>query len=368
MTTPLNLHDYTGVIHLHSAYSFDGRTPVPEILTAARRCGLDFLLLTDHSTLQARADGFEGWHDGILLVVGEEIAPRFNHYLAFGHRQPVATEGHPSRLTAQITIDQVQALGGIGIIAHPDHQGTALFHVKHYPWIDWTVTGYTGLGIWDFMTDWQNGLTGYPRALLSYLFPALFLRGPSPRALARWDLLTQQGRVVGIGELDNHATRMKFLGLTLSVFPFRRVFCLIRTHLLTDTPLTGDDAADISTLLAALRNGRAYVALDHHRLSTGFSVIVAEADRSATMGDRFVLDHRAEFTVSVPHKARLRIIRNGSLFREATGCDLEIAISEPGVYRVEAALKIRGNYRPWIYSNPVYIASRKPFSPTTHQP
>ena len=53
--------------------------------------------------------------------------------------------------------------------------------MKHYPWTDWSVTGYTGIGIWDFMTDWQNSLTGYLRAVLSYVFPALFLRGPSPQ-------------------------------------------------------------------------------------------------------------------------------------------------------------------------------------------
>ena len=61
MTPPLNLTDYAGAIHLHSAYSFDGRAPVAEIIAAANRCGLDFLLLTDHGTLRARADGWEGW-------------------------------------------------------------------------------------------------------------------------------------------------------------------------------------------------------------------------------------------------------------------------------------------------------------------
>ena len=83
MSSPLHLTDYAGVIHLHSAYSFDGRAPIAEILAAANESGIDFLLLTDHGTLQARSDGWEGWHDGTLLIVGEEIAPRFNHLLAF---------------------------------------------------------------------------------------------------------------------------------------------------------------------------------------------------------------------------------------------------------------------------------------------
>ncbi len=45
--------------------------------------------------------------------------------------------------------------------------GAPLFHVKHYPWKDWAVTGYTGMGIWDFMTDWQDSLTSHLQAVLS---------------------------------------------------------------------------------------------------------------------------------------------------------------------------------------------------------
>ena len=104
----MHLKDYTGVIHLHSAYSFDGRTPIAEILAAARKGGIDFLLLTDHSTLRAREDGYEGWHDGTLLIVGEEIAPRFNHYLAFGLRQPIACAEREPDLPPQDYIDRVQ--------------------------------------------------------------------------------------------------------------------------------------------------------------------------------------------------------------------------------------------------------------------
>ncbi|MDD5712443.1 MAG: PHP domain-containing protein, partial [Smithellaceae bacterium] len=61
------LHDYSGIIHLHSKYSFDGRVPVPRIVAAAQANLLDFIMLTDHSDLRARTDGYEGWHDRCLL-------------------------------------------------------------------------------------------------------------------------------------------------------------------------------------------------------------------------------------------------------------------------------------------------------------
>ena len=127
----------------------------------------------------------------------------------------------PPDMPPQAYLDRIRTRGGIGFIAHPDHEGTPLFHVKHYPWTDWSVTGYTGIGIWDFMTDWQNSLTGYLRAALSYVYPALFLRGPSPKTLARWDRLSQERRVVGIGELDNHDTLIADLEIQAIRIPLR---------------------------------------------------------------------------------------------------------------------------------------------------
>ncbi len=357
MTSPLNLTDHAGVIHLHSAYSFDGRAHLPEIIAAANECGLDFLLLTDHGTLQARTDGWEGWQNGTLVVVGEEVAPRFNHLLAFGLGESIMTATDPPETGPQTYLDRVRKNGGIGLIAHPDHEGTDLFHVKHYPWTDWSVTGYTGLGIWDFMTDWQNGLNGYFRAFLSYLFPALFLAGPSPATLARWDRLTQERRVVGIGELDNHDSLIRIGAIRLAVFPFKRVFRTIRTHILTAGPLSGNSSADIAAILDALRNGRAYAALDHYRCSSGFSLSLTEDDRIATMGDQFVLHRQADLRISVPFRASIRILRNGTDFHREQGNAISVPVREPGVYRIEAYLNYFGRLRPWIFSNPIYVGT-----------
>jgi len=351
----MNLKDYTAVIHVHSAYSFDGRTTVTAILKAARRSGIDILLLTDHSTLRAREDGFEGWQNGVLVVVGEEIAPRFNHYLAFGHDRAIDCAEKEPNLPPQAYIDRVKMRGGMGFIAHPDHTGAPLFHVKHYPWIDWSVAGYAGMGIWDFMTDWQSGLSSPLRALMGYAFPALLLRGPLPQTFARWDRLTQERRVVGIGELDNHNSLRRHWGIPVSVFPFGRVFNLIRTHVVIEKPLSGDGRSDIATILEALRRGRAYVSLDHFQPAKGFSLILEADGGPYTLGDEAVLRHTAEFRVRCPHRARIRLIRNGILFHECNADAFRITVQEPGVYRVEADLKAFGRYRPWIYSNPIYL-------------
>ena len=66
------LHEYVGVIHIHSTYS-DGSKTIPEIAKIASEVGLDYLLFTDHNTLQPKKDGLEGWYEGVLVGIGYEI-------------------------------------------------------------------------------------------------------------------------------------------------------------------------------------------------------------------------------------------------------------------------------------------------------
>jgi len=351
----MGYYDYRGVIHLHSKYSYDGRIAVGDILTAARRADIDFLMLTDHSCLAARRQGQEGWHEGVLLVVGQEITPRFNHYLAFGMDREIEAD-EQDEMPPQAYIDDVRRSGGIGFIAHPDHEGTEMFHVKHFPWNDWNVSGYTGLGIWDFMTDWQSSLTSYPRAMLSFLMPALFLKGPRDVTLARWDRLTRRAKIVGIGELDNHDTPQKVLGITFNVFRFSRAFRFISTHLLLERPFTGDASRDIPALLAALAHGRAYAALEFFHPSAGFSFWISDGHCAATMGDTFRRTAAAGLDVALPTKGKIRIIKDGRLFHERIAREVHCVVHDSGVYRVEVELKSYLKYRPWIFSNPIYVS------------
>ncbi|NPU85576.1 MAG: PHP domain-containing protein [Syntrophaceae bacterium] len=351
------MHDYTGVIHLHSEYSFDGRTPVAEMVRAARTSGVHFLALTDHACITARDRGWEGWHDGVLVLVGQEISPRFNHYLAFGPCGAVDIPDDTEEADPQSYIDRVREEGGIGFIAHPDHKGAPLFHVKHYPWKDWNVTGYNGLGIWDFMTDWQGSLTGHGKAVASYLMPGLFLRGPEQETLARWDALGRERRVPGIGECDNHNTTKRWFGVAMPVFPFARVLPILRTHILTEEPLPEEPGPAAEAVLEALAQGRSYVANDWLGSSTGFRFHAERPGGDVAMGEDapFRSDEDCVLTVRVPGEGRIRLLRDGGLVKEEQGRLLSVPAPGPGVYRVEVRQRFWGRWRPWIYSNPVYL-------------
>jgi hypothetical protein len=351
----MKLFDYTGVIHFHSSFSFDGHAPLKTILRAANKNGLDFLMLTDHDHLRAREEGWEKWHKNTLLIVGQEISPRFNHYLAFDTTSAIFYPKDAQNIPPQKYIDEVNAQGGFGLIAHPDHGGAKMFHVKHYPWNDWTVSGFRGISVWDFMTDWQSSLQSYFKGLLSFLFPVWFLRGPKPVTLSRWDNLNQTQKTVGFGELDNHASIKKLWGINFVAFSFKRAFNFITTHVLTKEKLSGDTQKDKEAILQALLAGRAYFALEYFRKARGFAFFVEQENKLYQMGDEFKLNGKTFLNVALPAKAFVRVIRDGALTHEEKSCGLSRQISEPGVYRVEVYLKSYGKLRPWIFSNPIFI-------------
>ncbi len=348
------MFDYAGAIHFHSAYSYDARIPLPKILEDANRAGLHFAVLADHFRLDAQQEGFNRYHGQTLLIVGQEISPRYNHYLAFDVPKPLVA--WKTEANAQRVIDEVSQLGGFGFIAHPDHPGAPLIGSRAYPWIMWDVHGFSGMGIWDLMSDWSSALGSYFSALKAWISPARALRGPFSKTLSRWDALTQRMHCVAIGEIDNHGNRRTFLGFKRRIFPFLFAFQTIRTHVLLEAPLTQDAPGDSRRILQALRQGQSYVSLDYWADATGFSFSIYDENKRAWPGGEFIRNGPALLEAKLTSPGRLRIIRDGRPIKEerkrsAMQWDMDM----PGVYRIEADLHAAGQWRPWIFSNPIWV-------------
>ena len=82
------------------------------------------------------------------------------------------------------------------------------------------------------------------------------------------------------------------------------------------------------------------------------------------MGSEIAFEKGIELRIISPVDAQLRLMRSGKLAAETSGRELAFAVSEPGVYRAEAHLLVRGRRLPWIYSNPIYIRqAATPVSP-----
>ncbi len=349
-----DLHDLAGVLHVHSTYS-DGTGTVPEIAAAARSNGLDFLLLTDHDTLAARDRGEEGWHDGVLILVGEEVSPRReNHYLAFGLERPVDHAG----LSPQQIVDRVNEAGGFGFLSHPFSKGSERFKRggEGMPWRDLECTGYAGVELWSFVTDTAERVNSVPELLRFIAAPGRFIDHPPRRNLERWDEICARQRCVALGGVDAHQVGIRVRGrVPLRLMAYKRSFRHLRTHLLAERPLLGDLGQDRDTVYDALRAGRAYVAVDSLAPARGFEFRAEGSEgRRAEMGDEATAGEWV-LRARTPRPARMEVFRDGRPVAQSEGDTLEHWTDIPGVYRVEAYLRAHGRERTWVLSNPIYL-------------
>jgi len=346
-------YDYRGVIHCHSTYS-DGTGDMEEIAKAANDAGLDFVMMTDHDQMKPVEDGQEKWNGSSLIICGTEVTPDKNHYIVFGDKK-LRDVDKLRGLKPQEYIDAVNAQGWFGFIAHPDHGGTTKFGIPSYRWEDWNVTNYTGMGLWDLMTDWQSQLDREDVSMEVYTEFEDWLSGPRIETLKRWDQLNAKGKVVGIGEIDNHKYKKDYNGTTLEIFPYETAFKTVTNHILLDKPLDKDFKKAKKQVLDAVKHGALYVSFDWWDDPTDFSFEIDNGKTIAGMGDTIELAEKTELVASFPQEALLNVYKNGESIHEAEGDEILVDLTEPGSYRVEAMR----NDIVWILSNNIYVQAAK---------
>ena len=346
------MHEYVGNLHVHSTYS-DGAGTIEEIAGAARKAGLDFVGITDHHRLAGLREGKEGWHGKVLVLIGMEVGDDHNHYLAWRINKDVPD----NQANPQSVIDAVRAQGGIGFIAHPFERGCKYgFSGRAFTWEDWRVSGFTGICIWNFTSQWKGPLTTPLKAAYYYFYRRGAVTGPDKETLSKWDSLLAKGKVVAIGGSDAHAFRFRFGPLNPSIFPYRYLFKTINTHVLTEERLSGELRQDRKIIYGALERGRCFVSFDLLGSGRGFSFTASTPSQKAVMGDEINVSGGVKLAVKLPKAARIRIIRDGKPWREGYGAYHMYTANKPGVYRVEAFKKgVTGKTRAWIFSNPIYV-------------
>ena len=337
----MTFFEYCGVIHVHSTYS-DGSGSVPTILHAAQ--DVDFLVLTDHNTLGARVDGWEGWHGNTLLIVGDEVSSRRGHCLALGTMRRVNHWQSPQGI-----LDAIHKQNGLSFIAHPHGVYRPLFKTHNHAWKDWGVEGFTGLELWSYMFDWIRDFRYY-RCWGHYRHPERYIRGPHPETLKTWDRICQTRRCVALGGVDAHARKYK--PLPMAVFPYPHAFGTLHTRVLLSEPFSGDTKRDIDAVLHALREGRCFIAYDF--LCNASGARFHSADGALHMGDEALFEKPVELSVHLPRRADVTVVCNGFPIQNTHTDILNFSASSPGVYRIEAHL----NNTPWIYTNPIYLRAK----------
>ena len=135
---------------------------------------------------------------------------------------------------------------------------------------------------------------------------------------------------------------------------YSRSFRDVSTHVLA--PELSEPA-----IRRALREGHAYVSHDWMCDPTGFRFEAATGPTTPSCPDGRRGEGFADLATGralpglLPDSPAAR--RPGD--RGPQGDTLDVAVKEPGVYRVEGWLTLDGEERPWIYANPIYVREAK---------
>ncbi len=344
-------------LHMHTRYS-DGSGNHEDIAAAALRSGLDAVIVTDHNVLVCGVEGYV--QDGVrkvLMLVGEEVhdqdrEPQKNHLLVFGLDHEISTfADDPAAL-----IRAVRDAGGLSFIAHPRDPAAPAFGEHDISWEDWTVTGFTGIELWNNLSELKTLLRTRLHGVVYGLFPSLVAHGPIPAVVQRWDELLRQNRVVAIGGSDAHALHVHMGPVRRVIYPYTYHFHAINTHAFIPTELTGDAATDRRLIYDALAAGHCFVGYDLPLSTRGFTFTGRGNETSVIMGDEIAGRGGVTLQAHIPTEAEMRLIHNGKVLRTMKRAyALTHVTDEPGAYRIEVYRRYRGRRRAWIFSNPIYV-------------
>ncbi len=357
------LYEYVGAVHIHSVYS-DGSGKIEDIAKAAFDSELDFIMMTDHNTIKPKEDNYARWLNNIMVIIGYEVndEKNRNHYLTFGLNELVGSykvleNGELGcKLTAKEYVEQIKEKGGIGFKAHPDEERIQLKDYPSYPWTENGSDSYTGIEIWNHMSEWVEGMNENNK-LERFLHPLKSIAAPSEKTLKRWDDASAKRHVTGIGGVDAHAFKQNILGLLeFEVFPYKVLFKSIRTHVLLEEELTVNNnssyALDEKNILNALKKGKCFVSNYYHGNAKGFRFYAEYKSNTFFTGDTIKFsDGKIKLTVLSPKESNIKLIHNGKKVNEVNRMNLSCDVTEKGIYRIECWLNGKG----WIFSNHIRV-------------
>jgi hypothetical protein len=383
--------DFRAVMHVHASDSPHTGGTREELLGAAILAGVNIVMFNDHISpgRDFIDDSWRGIRSGILFIPGAES----EGFLAY----PTLSIKGRNWTSRNEYVRLIKEGGGNVFLSHVEEK------------LDWPVEGLDGIEIYNHHTDvkdesgfylWlreslvdPDSLRNLEIALKEYpqeVFAAC--QDYLSDIMAKWDRELTTHRLTGIAANDCHhnqvftltavdqgAAELHYIASSrtttritakeapriselvrgrapgdtigsLDIDPYDRSFRYVATHVLA-RKLSEPDIRD------ALIRGHAYVAHDWLCDATGFCfVALNEGDAIAgVMGDQIRPSGGIALKAAFPAPCLIKLIYNGHTLNQFESDNMRIAVSQPGVYRVEGWLSVDGELRPWIYSNPLYI-------------
>ena len=352
------MHEIITNLHMHTRYS-DGTGLHADIARAALKAGLDAVIVTDHNVLVQGPEGYykEG-KNRVLLLIGEEIhnqhrRPQKNHLLVFGADKELAQYANDP----QDLINAVNKADGLSFIAHPFDPLQPFLGEPDIEWVDWDVQGFTGIELWNGLSEFKGRIPSRIHALFFAFFPKWIAVGPPQKALQKWDELLIEGkRIVGVCGADAHALKASMGPIKRTLFPYEFHFRSMNNHLLLPNELSGEASIDRRLISDAFRAGHTFIGYDLQAPTRGFRFTAKGREGSVIMGDEIPGKGGVTLQAHLPSLADVRLVKDGEVIKTCKRQQICTHItSEPGAYRIEVYRRYLGRKRGWIFSNPIYI-------------
>jgi hypothetical protein len=326
-------YEYKGVVHVHSILGGHSSGTFSEIISAAQKNQLDFVIMTEHTEkdFDTAAMTLKGMHGNVLFVNGNETSAENGDRL--------------------LKLPQ-----DVSIVAYPEE------------FKNWEAPGLNGVEVYNVYSNTRraNPVVAFFDVLWSHraypdLLFGLYFERPN-ESLKKWDQALTRSKLTGIGGNDAHSNIGVSLrdsaGKTLAgiqLDPYETSFRLVRLHVITTDAkiLLQED------LLAGIKSGHCFIGFDLFGDSFGFKFEAKTPTKTVIQGDEITLENDTRLVVHTPTASRILLFKDGSVILNESGVTTkEIPITERGVYRVEVYLpqieRIIGE-KPWIISNPIYV-------------
>ena len=344
---------YKGAIHIHTKYS-DGTGDINSITKAAKKAGLDWIIITDHNYL----DDEEGIFNGVYVIKGEEISPKSsNHYLAFGVNENIMPTDSP-----QDYVNKVRELGGFGFAAHPDegmyidNDGNTYprKNSNHcIPWADKNIEP-DGVEIWNWFSNWADNLDDSNIFTLAYayLFKHRIVTNPSFQTLDWWDRLNNKYEkiVPAIGGVDAHALKFYKYIWPVTVFPYKTCFETITNIINLREPLSNDFCTAKKQILNSVKLGKNLI-VNRKNGNIIPNIKITNSYQSATCGENIDLDNNTFLIVETKKPYKIKIVLDEKEIDTKITNNYKLKLDLKGKYRVEILSGKRG----FAYSNPIVV-------------
>lgn len=364
---PSGYYDYRGVINVHSNISLGSSTPA-QIAQAAKAANVDFVILTDLNAFAENVHN-DSYAQNVLFLSGGKYSYLDSRLMFYSpQRNLLGTNlGEAQiRLTDLLTQKEGSNKDSLTILAHPYKLG--------FTWNGDLPPGLDGIEVINVKSlsvqAWLHSKASVIWSFFIYPFHPGFslarLFMEPTEELALFDKTTAQQKIYAFAGAEASARAIPLANYLIRFPSYERNFEIVTNHVLLTSELTGNLQSDRQKVFNALKKGQFYLAFDALGDPKGFyTTIEDKIGRTYMMGAQTRFTKGMTLQVQLPTAPKnfyeIVIYKNGERFKTLNQAEVNLPLTEPGVYRVQVRVAVSmplpdaNRWISWIYANPFYL-------------